>query len=202
MQERLRGGKPANGLRGASPQVLSRPVVPLRPGYATSEPWRVIEEHRIALVAPRETRRITSLSASTIRRLVEDGNFPRQFPSESAGVPAGSGRLTTPSLHCGPYLLQRHARSVDSEHLRLRSPRRPRRIQSQVINHRPRVRTGSRARAQRRRRMVPSRGTTPRRNASRGRAASDRRAPWAGGSCAARRDGRLQGRRSHPRSRR
>jgi predicted DNA-binding transcriptional regulator AlpA len=77
MEERLRGCKPANGLRGACPQDLSGPVVPLTPGYATSEPWRVIEEHRIALVAPRETRRITSLSASTIRRLVEAGNFPR-----------------------------------------------------------------------------------------------------------------------------
>jgi len=32
---------------------------------------------RIALVAPGETRRITSLSASTIRRLVEAGQFPR-----------------------------------------------------------------------------------------------------------------------------
>jgi len=37
-----------------------------------------MEEHRcIALVAPRETRRITSLSTSTIRRLVEAGDFPR-----------------------------------------------------------------------------------------------------------------------------
>jgi len=32
---------------------------------------------RIALVAPGDTRRITSLSASTIRRLVEAGQFPR-----------------------------------------------------------------------------------------------------------------------------
>ncbi len=32
---------------------------------------------RIALVAPGETRRITSLSASTIYRLVEAGRFPR-----------------------------------------------------------------------------------------------------------------------------
>jgi len=35
------------------------------------------EHRRIALVAPRETRRITSLSTSTIRRLVEAGDFPR-----------------------------------------------------------------------------------------------------------------------------